>query len=85
MNIRHRALPLGMAAAVAVAAVAYWWQHDGNQAPEHIASGNGRIEAVEIDIAPRHPGRIAAIEVREGELVRTGEVMGAGGRGLNLT
>ena len=73
MNIRHRALPLGMAAAVAVAAVAYWWQHDGNQAPEHIASGNGRIEAVEIDIAPRHPGRIAAIEVREGELVRTGQ------------
>ena len=70
MNIRRWALPLGVAAAVAVAAVAYWRQHNGDRALEHIASGNGRIEAVEIDIAPRQPGRIEAIEVREGETSR---------------
>jgi len=75
MNIRRWALPLGVAAAVAVAAVAYWRQHNGDRALEHIASGNGRIEAVEIDIAPRQPGRIEAIEVREGELVRSGQVL----------
>jgi len=75
MNIRRWALPLGAAAAVAVAAVVFWRQHDSNQALEHIASGNGRLEAVEIDIAPRQPGRIEAIEVREGELVRSGQVL----------
>jgi HlyD family secretion protein len=43
--------------------------------PPGIASGNGRIEAVEIDIAARIPGRIAEILVSEGEFVAAGQVL----------
>ena len=75
MNVKRWALWLGVIAAVAIAAVYFWRQHDGNGALEHIASGNGRIEAVEVDIAARQPGRIQSIEVREGDLVRSGQVL----------
>lgn len=44
-----------------------------NEQPSHIASGNGRIEAVEINIAAKTPGRIASIDVREGEFVKRGD------------
>lgn len=40
-----------------------------------LVSGNGRIEAVEIDIAARTPGRVKDILVREGELVTAGQVV----------
>lgn len=36
-------------------------------------SGNGRIEAVDIDIASKLPGRIDAILVAEGDLVKAGQ------------
>jgi HlyD family secretion protein len=75
MSIKRWALRLGVVAAVAVAVVYFWQQHNDNGAMEHIASGNGRIEAVEIDIAARQPGRIETIEVREGDLVRSGQVL----------
>ncbi|HMN21730.1 MAG TPA: efflux RND transporter periplasmic adaptor subunit [Ottowia sp.] len=75
MNIKTWALRSGVVAAVGVAGLFFWHQHNGNGTLEHIASGNGRIEAVEIDIAARQPGRIEAIEAREGELVRTGQVL----------
>lgn len=44
--------------------------------PPHLASGNGRIEAVEIDIATRTAGRIDAILVDEGDPVSSGQIVG---------
>lgn len=75
MISKRWALRSGVVAAVAVAAVYFWLQRADDGALEHIVSGNGRIEAVEIDIAARQPGRIQSIEVREGELVRSGQVL----------
>lgn len=75
MNVKSGPILLVIVALATVAAVAVWRHYGGNGALESIASGNGRIEAVEIDIAPRQPGRVAAIEVREGELVRTGQIL----------
>lgn len=43
--------------------------------PEGIAAGNGRIEATEIDIDTKIPGRIADILVDEGDLVSAGQVL----------
>lgn len=43
--------------------------------PNGFASGNGRIEATEIDIATKTPGRIKAILVGEGDFVRAGQVL----------
>lgn len=40
-----------------------------------LVSGNGRIEAVEIDIAAKTPGRVKEILVREGDFVTAGQVV----------
>lgn len=47
----------------------------GNGLGDGFASGNGRIEAVEIDIAARSPGRIREILVDEGDRVSAGQVL----------
>lgn len=44
--------------------------------PEGFASSNGRIEAVEIDVATKTPGRITAVLVDEGDFVTAGQVVG---------
>jgi len=43
--------------------------------PTGIVSGNGRIEAVEVDISAKYPGRIRDITVQEGQYVRAGQVL----------
>jgi HlyD family secretion protein len=39
------------------------------------ASGNGRIEATEVDVATRLPGRVEEVLVAEGEFVRAGQTL----------
>ncbi|GGD35027.1 glycoside hydrolase family 43 [Aureimonas glaciei] len=54
----------------------YFWQHAEDGAlPEGIASGNGRIEAVEIDISAKSPGRIKEITAGEGDLIKAGDIL----------
>jgi HlyD family secretion protein len=70
----------GWLAALLVVALAaggyYGWQKlRRDNLPPGIASGNGRIEAVEIDIATKTPGRIQEILVREGDFVTVGQVL----------
>lgn len=43
--------------------------------PEGIASGNGRIEATEVDIATKAGGRLLTVSAREGEEVQAGQVL----------
>ena len=43
--------------------------------PDGIASGNGRIEATEIDIATKFPGRISEVLFREGDFLEAGQVV----------
>src|SRR5262245_36546011 len=68
---------LTIAAIVILAGVGYYaWQIFASPGlPEGIASGNGRIEATEIDIAAKIPGRIRDILVREGDFVAAGQVL----------
>lgn len=64
---------------VVLAAVAsigwYVWDQNTGGLPEGFATGNGRIEADQIDIATKVPGRVAEIRVSEGQLVQTGDVL----------
>ncbi len=54
----------------------YAWQKLGSRSlPEGIAAGNGRIEAIEIDVSTKTPGRIREILVNEGEFVTAGQVL----------
>lgn len=52
-----------------------WLNFSGNNSLEGFVSANGRIEAVEIDIATKTPGRVQEILAREGDFVRAGEVL----------
>ncbi len=61
--------------ALAVIAVFAWLKYTGDDGDAGLASGNGRIEAVEIDIAAKSPGRVKEILVNEGELVAAGQVV----------
>lgn len=63
-------------AALVAAGGYYAWQKLNNDSlPEGIASGNGRIEAVEIDISTKSPGRIRQILADEGDFVNAGDVL----------
>ena len=69
-----RWLTRGVAAAFIAALAYYGWQkYEADGAIDGIASGNGRIEAVEIDIAAKAPGRVADLFVREGDFVTAGQ------------
>lgn len=63
-------------AAVVFAAGYYGWQTlKPEELPPGIASSNGRIEAVSIDIASKVAGRIETIDVDEGDMVKEGQVV----------
>ena len=53
----------------------YLWKLRGNEFFDGLASGNGRIEATEIDVATKSAGRIKEILVREGDFVTAGQVV----------
>ncbi len=64
-----------VALAAATAVAWYVWDQNSGGLPAGFASGNGRLEADQIDIATKIPGRIAEIRVGEGELVQPGDVL----------
>ncbi len=51
------------------------WQRYSVRRDEGLASGNGRIEATEIDVSAKNAGRIKEIRVREGDFVKAGQVV----------
>ncbi len=68
---------IGIAAAlvVLILALVLWQRYHDRTRDEGIVSGNGRIEAVEIDIAAKTPGRVREILVNEGDFVTAGQVL----------
>ncbi|MQU09685.1 biotin/lipoyl-binding protein, partial [Pseudomonas helleri] len=50
-----------------------WVQFRDDGLGEAFASGNGRIEATEIDIATKLAGRVTGISVQEGDFVTVGQ------------
>lgn len=59
--------------ALAFAGYGLWQRMTEPGLPPGIASGNGRLEAVEIDVAAKTAGRIRDILVGEGDLVTAGQ------------
>jgi HlyD family secretion protein len=52
-----------------------WWQQYQSRLPDYIASGNGRIEAQQAQVATKYGGRVAQILVQEGDLVAANQVL----------
>jgi HlyD family secretion protein len=48
----------------------------GESMPEGIVKTNGRVEATQVDVAAKYPGRLVDITVEEGSEVKAGQVVG---------
>ncbi len=68
---------VSVAVVVLVAGAGYfaWQRFRSPDLPAGIATGNGRIEAIDIDIATKTAGRVKQILVDEGDLVTTGQIL----------
>ncbi len=65
----------GVLAVAVIAAVVIWQRWPRQGLGDGFASGNGRIEATEYDIATKQPGRIAKVLVSEGDMVQAGQIL----------
>ncbi|WDQ14890.1 HlyD family secretion protein [Rhodopirellula sp. P2] len=57
-----------------------WWRTEratqiANALPPEIVLGNGRIEAVQVDVAAKYAGRVSEITVHEGDMVKPGQTL----------
>lgn len=75
MKINKRMTTIGVLAVLAVVAVVVWQNLQQPGFPAGIASGNGRLEATEVDITTKYPGRLASLYAKEGDNVKAGQVM----------
>ncbi|NWN92097.1 HlyD family efflux transporter periplasmic adaptor subunit [Marinobacter adhaerens] len=69
-NRQKLLIAFGIIAAAAI--IAWQFLPDSSKLPEYVASGNGRIEATQVDIATRIPGRLQRLFVDEGDLIDAG-------------
>jgi HlyD family secretion protein len=53
----------------------YWLKYSQPSLPPGIVSGNGRLEADEIDISTKFAGRVAELLVDEGDVVKAGQIV----------
>jgi len=65
---------LAIVAVIAVG-VKQWKAEKENELPVGLSFGNGRIEAEQVDVATKYPGRVTQIAVDEGEMVQAGDVL----------
>lgn len=72
---KRRWMPVLGLAVLAVAAYYGWRQWQPQGPGEGFVSGNGRIEATEIDVASKSGGRLIDLLVREGDFVEAGQVL----------
>ncbi len=68
-------IPAVVVVVLAVAALVAWQLLRPKGPGEGFVSGNGRIEATEIDVATKYAGRVVDISAREGDFVKAGQVL----------
>jgi HlyD family secretion protein len=74
--LKKKLVPAALIVTAVVAAGYYGWTFFKPAGPgAGLVSGNGRIEATEIDVATKLPGRVLDIAVREGDFVSAGQVL----------
>jgi HlyD family secretion protein len=72
---RRFVLALGLLVVLGAAGYAAWRYLQPPQLPAGFASGNGRLEATEFDVAAKFAGRLLEITVQEGDTVEKGQVL----------
>lgn len=73
---RTQSIAWGAVALLVAAGAFYAWRSLAPQGlGEGFASGNGRVEATELDVATKLAGRVAELRVDEGDVVEAGQVL----------
>lgn len=72
-NLVKRVVAGGAILVAAAGAVFAWRGTRPHEPGPGFVSGNGRIEATEVDVATRLPGRVLEVLVEEGDVVRAGQ------------
>jgi HlyD family secretion protein len=75
MQINKKFTTISVLVVLAVVAAIVWQNLQPPALPEDIASGNGRLEATEVDITTKYPGRLASLEAKEGDSVKAGQIL----------
>ncbi|MBW4706213.1 HlyD family efflux transporter periplasmic adaptor subunit [Roseobacter sp. YSTF-M11] len=73
--ITKRIIAIGVVILASVAIYFYWNTQNRGSLPEGIVQGNGRIEAVQVDISTKYAGRVADVLVHEGDFVEPGQIV----------
>jgi HlyD family secretion protein len=72
---QKKTLLIGLAVLAVMIGIFVWKQLQVPPLPEGIVSGNGRLEATEVDITTKYPGRLATLSVKEGDDVKADQVL----------
>jgi len=77
MNTLIKRIAIVLAGVVIIAAISWqvWLNIKLSEGNDQLVSGNGRIEATDIDIATKYAGRIVDIFAREGDFVKKGRLL----------
>ena len=75
VKLSKRMIFILVAAVAAIGGVAAWLILRKPDLPPGFSAGNGRLEAQEVYIATKYPGRIAEVLVDEGDTVEAGRVV----------
>jgi HlyD family secretion protein len=75
MKLKQGLVAVVLAALVGTGGYFYWQSLIGSELPEGLASSNGRIEAVRVDVATKMAGRVAEVLVTEGQWVESGDLV----------
>ena len=75
MRISGRPILAGVVIAALLAAAGFAWWNGRDRLPDHLAVGNGRIEAEIVHVAAKYPGRVVEVRVQEGDRVEAGQVV----------
>src|SRR5262249_62060791 len=60
---------------IVVGAGVAWWLLSKPKLPPGFASGNGRLEATQVDIAAKFGGRLKTVDANEGDTIEAGQVV----------
>jgi len=74
--LTRRYLVFGVLVMLALAGGIYVYLQRPAGLPPGLAVGNGRLEAIEVDVATKIPGRLAQLLPREGDFVDAGSIVG---------
>jgi len=75
MKNKNLFIPLIIITAIAVGGYYYWLKQGRTRLPDGLIETNGRIEAEQVEISAKAPGRITEILVNEGDIVTGGTVL----------